>query len=150
MWAQLDLDVEQNADYARSWFFYDADAAGLYLAMGGDNNLVPHDFTGASLKMQVRQTEQPTSTLIDTYSTATGEITLVGANAQNFIGGNGLASANPPAIPAYNNGFKLAITGARLAALNAGKYFFDVLVTVAGVNDYIFGGRFEVVARQTR
>lgn len=150
MWAQLDLSVEQNADFARSWYFYDADAAGLYVAMGGDNNLVPHNFTGAALKMEVRQTEEATSTLIDTYSTATGEMTLVGANTQNFIAANGLASANPPAAPTYNNGFKLSISATRLSALATGKYYFDVLVTVAGLNDYIFGGRCEVIARQTR
>ena len=150
MWAQLDLVVEQNADFFRSWFFYDADAGGLYVAMGGDNLLVPHDFTGASLKMQVRQTEQSTSTLLDTYATGTGELALLGAGQQNFVAANGLPSANPPAAPAYNNGLSLSIPAARTAALNAGIFYFDLLITVAGVNDYIFGGRYEVVARQTR
>jgi len=149
-WAQLDLLVEQNADFTKSWYFYDADAAGLYVAMGDESKLVPHNFTGATLKMQVRAGEEATSTLIDTYGTATGEITLVGSGVQNFIGANGLPAANPPAAPAYNNGVRLAISATRLSALAAGKYFFDLLDTVGGVNDYIFAGRFEVVARQTR
>lgn len=149
-WAQLDLVVEQNAQYVRSQYFYDGDAAGLYVAMGDESKLVPHNFTGATLKMQVRQTEEATSTLIDTYGTATGEIALAGNGVQNFIGANGLPAANPPAAPAYNNGFTLTITAARLAALAAGKYFYDLLITVAGVNDYIYEGTFTVVARQTR
>lgn len=150
MWVARTLVIDQNAQYQRSFYFYDADAAGLYLRQGGDNNLVPHDFTGATLKMQVRQTQQATSTLLDTYSTGTGELVLVGAGVQNWADRYGVVMPNPPPIPAYNNGFQLTITGPRAAAIASGIYYYDVLATVAGIPDYPMGGRFEVVARQTR
>lgn len=144
MWLPRDIRARQNEQFVKSWYFYNPDAAGLYLAQGGDNNLVPRDLTGAAIKMQIRQTEQATSTLLDTFGTATGEIVLAGAGVQNY------PSANPPAIPIYNNGFTLTMAAGRLLAIAAGAYYVDVLITVAGINDYIMGGRFTNEATQTR
>jgi hypothetical protein len=144
MWLPRDIRIRQNEQFSKPWYFYNPDAVGVYLTQGGDNNLVPRDFTGATLKLEVRQTEQSTSTLLDTYGTATGEMVLAGSGIQNF------PSANPPAVPAYNNGYILTIPGARSLSLPSGVYFFDVLITVAGINDYIMGGRFTVEATQTR
>lgn len=138
-WANQDLVVEQNSQLVSTYLFFDQPADPTIAQFGNPSDLVPHDFTGASLKMQVRQNEQWTSTLIDTYSTATGEMAFVAGTI-----------SPGPAVPGYNNGFMLTVTGPRSAALASGVYFYDIFATVAGVSTRIMAGTFEVVPTQTR
>src|SRR5260221_8372750 len=138
-WANIDLVVDENSQYVERFLFFDEPADAALAAFGNPSDLVPHDFTGATLKMQVRQTEEATSTLIDTYSTATGELVMA------------TGTITPgPAAPGYNNGYTLTVTGPRSLALASGLYYYDLFETVAGIPTRITSGTFQVVATQTR
>jgi hypothetical protein len=132
-WQQTDLVVEQNSQLVESWLFFNSTAS------GNPGDYVPYDFTGATLKMQVRETEDVASSLLATFGTGTGEIV--------FISG----TTNPgPAAPSYNNGFQLTIVAATSAGIAAGSYWYDLFMYVSGIPTRILAGAFTVVATQTR
>jgi len=135
-WVNENLVVEQGSQLVKSWLFFNDGGAE---SMGNPADYVPFDFTGATLKMQVRQTEDATSTLIVEFGTATGEFVFI----------SGTIVPGPPA-PSYNNGYRLTIVAATSLALPKGNYWFDIFMTQGGVPIRIDAGTFEVVATQTR
>lgn len=133
--ATINLVVEQNSKFVKTWLFFNQTNQ-----FGNPADWVPMDFTGASIKMQVRQTRSSTSTLIDTFSTATGEIVFTAGTV-----------SPGPATPAYNNGFVLTVASTRSVVMPIGVFFFDLFETDnAGVITCLFNGSFEVSATVTR
>lgn len=133
-WATIPLSVEQGSQFVETWYFF------TQAAFGSPSDYTAIDWTGSTFKMQVRESQDPTSTLIDTFSTATGEIVSVAGTI-----------SPGPAVPAFDNGFTLTIVAARSTAMTPGVYYYDLFQTSAGsVPTCLFNGPFEVVATVTR
>jgi hypothetical protein len=134
-WANIPLVVEQNSQFSDRWLFFQEPVP----PTGDPAGWTPYNFTGATLKMQVREKEDASSALIATFSTGTGEIVFTAATV-----------SPGPATPGYNNGFTLTVSAANAASYARGVYFYDLIMTAAGVNTCIMNGTFEVVPTVTR
>jgi hypothetical protein len=135
----IPLLVEQNADWGEPYWWF---SPGLDPVTGQPNLFyaVPYVFTGTAVKMQVRETEAPTSAVILTLAVGSG-ITL---STGTFAQGPTLAS-----ILAVN-GYNMAITNAQTALMPAGKWYYDVLWTSGAKQTYTQGGDFTVKGTATR
>lgn len=138
-WVTTPITVEQNSQWVNSFLFFDANTDPTIAQFGNPADTVPHDFTGASLKAQVRMTEDASSTLIDTFGTGTGEIVFI----------SGTIIPGPPA-PIYNNGYTWTIAYTRSVLYTAGSFWYDLFQYIAGVPTVIQSGPFTVVRTVTR
>jgi len=137
------LAVEQGADWTQSFTIASPDPSGL----NAWDQMVYYNFTGAQVRMQVRQSFDATSTqyLILTSSPAAG-ITL-----------QSMAAPDGPAAPAFNNTVTVTITAAQSLAIPAGENWYDAFVDWgsggtggAGTHTRLLNGSFQVVQSNTR
>ncbi len=132
-----DIKVEQGATLrALSFYFLGPDPSGL----GNPSNQVPTNFTGCSMKMEVREAQNPTSTLLLTLTSPSGGLAFVA----------GTTVPGPP-LPAYNDGISITISNTQTQSLAAGTYYFDLIVTWPDTTtDLYIAGQFIVFATVTR
>lgn len=129
------LLVEQNCDYPPDgYFFFSPDPSGL----GNNANAVPYNVTGTQFEMQVREAQDPASTLLLTLTIGAGLALAAGT----FVGG--------PPVPANPNGFTITITNAQTGAMPGGEWFYDIIQTAGALKTCFLSGPFVVRLTVTR
>jgi hypothetical protein len=130
-----DIVAIQGEDFSDYWVLATQDPSPIPSLA----NQVYFNFTGYSMRMQIRQLEDPTSMLLLSLGLGTG-LTFA-----SLVGENG-----PPA-PAFNNTVVITLTKAQTLALPAGEWFYDLFLDAPGGTSLEFlAGRFIVQASVTR
>ena len=128
-WWQKNLKCLQNEDWSQTLGYSTQPAAGFALTFA-----TAISFAGATAKMEIRQNQLSTSTLLLTLTTSSG-----------LTFGTTTSSSGIPY--AY---ITIAITNAQTVLLPAGEWFYDILMTQSGAQSYIAQGIFEVGPTATR
>lgn len=135
------LAVEQGADWVESFTFSSPDPSGL----NQWDQQVYYNFTGASVRMQVRQSADPTSTELLALATGGSGIVL-----------QQLAAPDGPTVTA-NNTIQVTITAAQSLAITAGEYWYDMFVDWgsggsggSGTHTRMMSGNFQVITTYSR
>lgn len=127
--------IVQGEDWTNTWIFASPDPSG----QGNLANMVYYNFTGASLRMMVRATQDPSSAVILNVL-ASG--TLAFTSAQ---------SPGGPAAPAFTNAIVVTIPKAASLGLQFGSYYHDLFVDwMGGTSTQMLAGPFEIAASGTR
>ena len=123
------LKVRQNVDYSKTLGF---------ATQSPDNSIADAtaiSFAGMTAKMQIRQNQLSTSTLLLTLAT----------------GGSGLTLGGPTTFLGAPFGtIAIALTNAQTAALPAGTWFYDIIVYNGSDQSCWAHGPFEVAPSRTR
>jgi hypothetical protein len=104
---------------------------------------LPIDYTGWTLKMQIREALDPTSTLLLTLDNG-------GAGGLTLVSG-GVVQGVSFTTPAFVNGIQIALTAAQTTALPSGEWYYDMYGIDALATQHVqMQGQFIVNATVTR
>jgi hypothetical protein len=135
------LGIEQGADWAEQFTFASPDPSGL----NQWDQMVYYNFTGAAVRLQVRQSFDNTSLQLFVLSVGAG-VTL-----------QSVGIPDGPAAPAFNNTIAVSIPAAQSLTVPAGEYWYDMFVDWgsggtggAGTHTRMLSGNFQVIQTITR
>jgi hypothetical protein len=127
--ATYDLSISQNED--RVWV--------LGFAMGTVANPIgPYSFTGCTAEMQIRESQDASSTLLLSLTTSAGLV--LGGPTPLTVNGNTITCGT----------VTVTITHAQSILLPAGTFYYDLLVFASGTQAYYLSGSFTVTATGSR